>query len=624
MPLDSWPTVGVLPDEAAALHIESVSSMAKCLLDRSWHEYEALIDDYEIDSRLSDLFSQKSDSPQDTVFSFYRDLFHLDLDPYSTDEVLVSHSFDDEDGAQNYQTYTASDLWQVEAMLSALKRTRSLVFPGTFMSAPSGSGRYLNARLERQDTWNALVIDMDPRVEDTPLSKPPIDPRVLPQFLTRIPRQLHPTHICLSGNGFHLYYVFDEPIRTGSITNPRRRTYKAFIKRFVDFLKDKMADLPVNPDEGCEQINHGYRAPGSLTKYDDLVRVFVSPTRKSCDPVRLSSMLSLYDDADDFDEGTLTSDDVEWMDAEDFDQWKKDRLNDPATDAQMNYLFSLAGQGYVEGGFDYIESKAFTVGTAGVEIRHALEKRGPIKHGGRAFENTGEWDVPAHPLVAGDTGGVYQKIYERITEVKRDRYMALFMLAGVAYSMVSPKKSLKDLEDDFEALLDTSWAKSGDPLKRSEIKKALKGYCAANYRTRASIERALGFSPFGPTQKRNYRSRDEHLTSYLPPIRAEKVTTRSRALLERVITQNPGISKAEAGRRTGLSKPTVSKYWDEIHAQAGLDSTTRAQKIVANMADVLEASPAATKAEVARVTGLSKPTVSKYWDQAQKLAKGTE
>ena len=197
-------------------------------------------------------------------------------------------------------------------------------------------------------------------------------------------------------------------------------------------------------------------------------------------------------------------------------------------------------------------------------IQKGLNRRGEgDKTVGRLNDYSG-WTQKPHWLIAGKTGGVYNTVFSNITRVKPGRrYNSLHMLAGVAYMMVRPEKTLASLTEDFMGLLKTPWAHAGKPLTERDIRNALLGYNPDNRQTINSVVRTLGFNPFGEPAKRNGRTREEHL--------ALVNQRRSDDALERVaaeLTKNPAARKTDVIRATGLSKKTVYKYWDEATARA--------------------------------------------------------
>ena len=612
---------GVEPEVAIVLHELSVESMADSLLKQGYIELESALDDEDLDYRMSLAFHGSVDaSSASTVFDFYRDLFSIELKSDEPSEILISFSFDEaEDTQQNYMSYVGSDLWDAESLVTALRESEALVFPGTFRPIYRNSGELLNARLDHMQTWNALVVDVDPRYSPTPgsdLVKCAIDPECIKVLFNKLPRQLYPTHISLSGNGFHLWYIFDSPVMTGSTRNPRRQRFTDLIVRFAHYIQSLLAGMNADVDMNCARLNHGFRAPGSLSKYNDLIRVFKSGNARMQDPVRLSRLLAVYDTSRTDDFGLLNDDDIAWEDASSYAEYAKERMQDPMTDAQARYLYDLAELGFVEGGTDFLDENDLTVGEAGVLIRKGLEMRGaPQVKGGRTFALRETWGTNPHGLVAGSTGGVYNTIYKRITEVDMGhRYMALHMLAGVAYMMINPQKQLSELRKDFAALLDTPWARAGKPITMREVNKALKGYCAANYRTRNSMENALGFSPFGEPQKRNGRSREAHLGQYVPELRAATMKGKCLDKICEVLRNDPSATKAGVSRATGLSRPTVSKYWDEAVSIVGTPISP-----AHSIAKCIKENPGANKTRVSELLGMSRPTVSKYWDEAKSL-----
>ena len=137
------------------------------------------------------------------------------------------------------------------------------------------------------------------------------------------------------------------------------------------------------------------------------------------------------------------------------------------------------------------------------------------------------------------------------------------MLAGVAYMMIKPGIPKEDVRDDFMQLLDTPWAKAGIPLTERDIKNALGGYNPNNRQTVNSIITTLGFSPFKPPAKRNGRKQSDHLR-----LVAEKKIDNSRMKIIEVLKEKPDANMSEVARITGLSRPTVQKHWEYSKVEA--------------------------------------------------------
>lgn len=616
---------GVSAAGAKARSLALLTEGSDLLSSLGWHKLLVPNED-EFDQAFSS-FSAGTITSTNTVFDFYRALFHV---PNAFSPASAMFSFLPrlrEDGnwsSQRYELFDLNDTWDCSALLSCFNSEHLLVFPGLFRF-----DYRVNAELSNLYALNAFVVDIDPLfsgtggAHDKNFVECPLTVSVLEDLLTVIPAPLQPTHICLSGNGVHLWYVLTETVNVGRARNPRRAKWAEFKGRFARFLQVRFANLPVFIDPNDKVLSHGYRPPGSLTKHGLQSCCFQNPRAAKIDIVAFSRSLSLFDAVSGSD-AIITQDDIRWLSKEEFLQereaQKRQRLEElsasPATENQVNYLVYLSSLcGNNEQANTFIAMNMLEAGAAIGAYKETLAKNRIQEN--KTYRNLpvqAGWGRAPHPLNAGKTGGVYGTIYKNITRVGvGNRYMALVMLAGVAYMMSNPPKPLDEVRKDFLALLDTSWAHLGNPpLTAKEIESALKGYKESNIRSKKGIIDVLGFDPFLPPAKRNGRTRSEHLQVYVPQQRKKKLHDKNVALIAHA-RQAGATTKAEVARQTGLSYPTVLKYWEE--SGEGFECVS-CEKTSASMVvqEARRINPHATKSEIARLTGLSRPTVIKYWE----------
>ncbi len=517
-----------------------------------------------------------------TALQFYFDLFGLgDPEKHAYNEVLVSYLHLDDDREQTYRLYACDSLADIEFLLSSIRNEPALIFTGRFQTRNGSYRMPLNTQRAQQRTTNAICVDIDPSHDESDGEDGPIDPVVLEKIFERIDRRILPTYVCLTGRGIHLWYIFDEPLQTFRIHNPRRAKYKALADALYAYFGAMCSDLPCVLDTHCTSLNHGFRAPGSLTKRGEIVRCFCPRQkvfkRSTISPLNLSRTLASFDSLPYPSELVLCEDDVRWKTYEDIADEIEERQKafeaKPASEDQLAFIRDLFEKG------DLSKKEFDTAATlnapgASILIQKGVRRRSLRQESGNKRPVRSRWKTRPHPLIAGETGGVYQTIYENLPSVPMGRrYLSLYMLAGVAYMMVQPVKTRKELQKDFLDLLNTPWAKMGTPLTRRDIENALMGYKKDNWQTRNSEIRTLGFDPFGEPSKRNGRTRAQHLDDVARPAYREKSKSEKTSAIAKLLAERPGISKNRVAQLTGISYPTVLKYWSGACELAGIDDT---------------------------------------------------
>ena len=210
-----------------------------------------------------------------TALQFYFDLFGLgDPEKHAYNEVLVSYLHLHDDREQTYKLYACDSLADIEFLLSSIRNEPALIFTGRFQTRNGAYRMPLNTQRAQQRTLNAICVDIDPSHNGVEDEDGPIDPVVLERIFERIDGRLLPSYVCLTGRGIHLWYIFDEPLQTFRIHNPRRTKYKALADALYAYYGLICFDLPCVLDTHCTSLNHGFRAPGSLTKRGEVVRCF--------------------------------------------------------------------------------------------------------------------------------------------------------------------------------------------------------------------------------------------------------------------------------------------------------------------------------------------------------------
>lgn len=566
-------------------HNASVEGMADLLVNSfGWSELSSEVSEDELYEAL-DVLVERFPSPDKPAFQldfssvspgifltgtalqFYFDLYGYGSAVDATD-ILVSYLSDVESsGSQRYQLYSGDSPADIEYFFESILKQPALIFQGTFFPQYTKGVPSPTTRAARQRSLNAVCVDIDP-VPTSDGEHRPISVDVLEHFLSECPDDLLPGYICLTGNGIHLWYIFDSPVQVFSRNSLRSRKLNALAKGLYRCVELVLEGSDSQLDSSCCVLNHGFRAPGSLTKYGDVVRCFCLEEnvfrRCSVSAAKLSRIVAGYLGSEFSPTEVLLESDAVWKTrkqiTEEHEEWLKNKMSTPATEAQLMMLADLEQQGLLRKAESESLSSIDTL-YASELIRKALSRRVDAKLSSTTSSYS-SWRTKPHSLISGSTGGVYTTVLNAITDVAVGRrYNSLHMLAGVAYMMIRPGVSKAQVRQDFMALLDTPWAQAGTPLTERDVNNALGGYNPNNRQTVNSIITTLGFSPFKPPAKRNYRKQADHLN-----LVAEKKVDTSRAKIVNALHEDPDASMAKVCRMTGLSRPTVKKHWEFCRA----------------------------------------------------------
>lgn len=519
----------------------------------------------------------REDPPQMTLNTFYRDLygcrlvdvsaeFGIDASRAESPPILVNHR----DREHPYELYG-----DVPALLESVKDETSFIYMGRFWTPPNG---YLTAKRNAMTTINGFCVDLD-RVEDDKglYFQPEWVMNTLLEKLDEFP-EVMPNYLMLSGTGIQLWYVFGEaipllsakprlmPDGTFRKASPRRDKFQRTLRALYEFFDRELPKNRFRVDVPCATISHPFRAPASPSKHHYPTRLFVLGgwDRKMADPLALSDFLGC---------------DLKPYDLEDWNQEEYERIRDerdrnrlgrdsPATEKQLAWVGKLADMGCLE-----TPLEGLTVADADALIKKGevvFTRRRQRMAGGGVIETTSGHHVPARPR----DPGLYRYTLRRLGEETPagSRYNALFGLAGLGWNCGIPKKQV---ERDMLSLLGTEWAKKpgndGKPLGESDVKSAMRGWNRLGaLRPREQLEDRLQWK-YGPSAKRNGRSMQDHLALNARPIHSAKAKAKGEYLLTTHLRKYPLSSKSQAARSTGLSRPTVQKYWAAACAAAGVD-----------------------------------------------------
>jgi len=328
----------------------------------------------------------------------------------------------------------------------------------------------------------------------------------------RIPK---PTFIVSSGTGVHLYYVLTDPVAMFQDTSRRLQDLKRDLTSLI--WHDTIVDIESVKDIQQEGIYQGFRVPGTITKKGDRTRAFLTGER-----ITIGELLR-------YTEGFRKS---------------RERLEES----------------------QFVKKKSLTLAKAKELYPDWYQRRIKDK------EPKGSWHVSRN---------VYEWWKEEIRKgaVVGHRYYCMMMLAVYARkcSMYDPKHNpdpvtKEDLERDAFGLLDHMESLTNDEDNHFTTGDVLDALEAFNEKwityPRNSVEFKSGIRI--KANKRNGRKQKDHikLMNYVRDEINQNTDWREgngrkpkKDIVEEWLLRNPDGTKADCIRETGLSKPTVYKWW---------------------------------------------------------------
>lgn len=371
-------------------------------------------------------------------------------------------------------------------------------------------------RLENAQRMHALVFDLD-GVGEHELRNVLHRCRLDPEQLRSLPV---PTFIVASGNGIHLYYVFEEPIDLYPNIKVQLKSLKYDLTFKIWEYKSTSREKQIQ----YQSINQAFRMPGSINeKYGNVIRAF-----------RCGDKVS-----------------IEYM-----NKYAIDKKN--CVDLQKRFrpskmTLEAARETYPEW-YDRV-----------------------IVEG---IKSANKWDI-AGKVNGEDPYALYHWWMRQIKHIRGGhRYFFLMCMAIYASKCDVPKAKL---EADMWAAFDKLRAiEHSNPMKREDIKSALEMYSKEYYNFKLSdIEKLTDVRI--ERNKRNGRKRNEHLrraravqtidypegewrnTEGRPKGSKDKKPRKNkREQVEVYRRLHPDKSKADCARDLKLDPKTVRKWWGEL------------------------------------------------------------
>ena len=330
----------------------------------------------------------------------------------------------------------------------------------------------------------------------------------------RIPK---PTYIVSSGTGLHLYYVLTDPVAMFKDTSRRLQDLKRDLTSLI--WHDSIVDIESVKDIQQEGIYQGFRVPGTITKKGDRARAFLTGEK-----ITIGELIR-------YTEGFRKS---------------RERLEEK----------------------QFVKKKDLTLAKAKELYPDWYERRIKRK------EPKGSWHVSRN---------VYEWWKGEIQKgaVVGHRYYCMMMLAVYARkcSMYDPKHNPdpvteEELREDAFGLLDHMESLTNDEDNHFTTGDVLDALEAFNEKwityPRNSVEFKSGIRI--EANKRNKQKQADHLEEAraIRDIRSKRRGEAwdahngrkpKREIVEEWLLSHPDGKKADCIRETGLSKPTVYKWW---------------------------------------------------------------
>ena len=392
--------------------------------------------------------------------------------------------------------------------------------------------------------------------------------------------QLTPTYIVNSGKGVHLYYFLDTPVRLYPwVINCLVELKEAFIRRLWNDTTSLKPDMPDSAN-----LFQGFRAVGSKSKMGSefVITAFkLTDRRYNLAEIRDSIPECIVD---------LSPINPEWRIVD-------SGIKKNVKIAKKRLTLEEAKEKYP----DWYQHKIVEKKT---ERRLWIAKR-----------DLYEW-WKRKMLIEVREGG---------------RYFSIMALCAYGLKCGISEDEIKKDAYGFLEYYDRLTTDNENHFKKSDIDTAInnalsdKNYTRTHLSKREWIEKNTKVSI--PANKRNFRRRQEHLQADFwynkDGFRSVNVCKMNRELklhdmrelgmidgrrtAKKIVDEwrkkNPNGKKADCIRDTGLSKPTVLKWWNGEKSPKEKIAIWRDQN------------PNGLKADCVRETGISKPTVIKWWEE---------
>lgn len=378
----------------------------------------------------------------------------------------------------------------------------------------------------------AFVMDVDE-----------VRPRTLEFLLGMIDRGLilRPTAITNSGSGIHFMYILDKALEVG-----QREKYLKNLE-LAEQIYFMLHSVVREQYRGVQRhhIGQDYRVVGSLSKFGDQTTAW-----------RTGDFWTI--------EGLATALGVNIDEIYERRKVSSPQMQSYAKSIAQSLDLELPDLDRPEVVYDFIKDHKDAAYLARQQAREEQERIDGKKHGKRTI-------------------GWYNKTYFKVLNetTAGNRFNALRALSIIAYKCgISEERFVDDLEKLSGVWQERRW-ENGDRFNDENIEAIIRMFRnGERYKktSRKRLEELLGWEWEGGNVRRNGLTREEHLelarlrkkqrkrtgTLKNPDHRPAGTETKQKAEIRKYLASHPGASKSEIKAETGISYPTIRKYYDEI------------------------------------------------------------
>lgn len=378
----------------------------------------------------------------------------------------------------------------------------------------------------------AFVMDVDE-----------VRPRTLEFLLEMIDRGLvlRPTAITNSGSGIHFMYILDRSLEVG-----QREKYLKNLE-LAEQIYFMLHSTVKEQYKGVQRhhIGQDYRVVGSLSKFGD--RTTAWHTGEFWSVENLAAAL-----------GVNVSEIYERR------KVSSPQMQSYAKSIAQSLKLELPDLDRPDVVYDFIKEHKDEAYLVRQQAREEQESKDGKKHGKRTI-------------------GWYNKTYFKVLNetTAGNRFNALRALAIIAYKCgISEERFVDDLEKLSGVWQERRW-ENGDRFNDENLEAIIRMFRnGERYKktSRRRLEELLGWEWQGSNVRRNGLTREEHLelarlrktqkkrsgTLKNPDHRPSGSETKQKAEIRTYMNEHPDASKSEIKTATGISYPTIRKYYDEI------------------------------------------------------------